>query len=56
MEIDSALSKVVGSVRKRLELLYAGKASLEVDRGTLGGCRVTLGLPLGGAVEREAEV
>jgi signal transduction histidine kinase len=46
----------LADLRKRLALLYAGKASLEVDRGTLGGCRVTLGLPLGGAVEREAEV
>jgi hypothetical protein len=36
----------LADLRKRLELLYADRASLELDRGPLGGCRVTLRLPL----------
>jgi LytS/YehU family sensor histidine kinase len=35
----------LADLRKRLELLYADRASLELDRGPLGGCRVTLRLP-----------
>jgi LytS/YehU family sensor histidine kinase len=35
----------LSDLRKRLELLYGDGASLEVDSGGLGGCRVMLRLP-----------
>jgi two-component system sensor histidine kinase AlgZ len=36
----------LNDLRRRLELLYGDEASLAVERGTLGGCRVSLCLPV----------
>jgi LytS/YehU family sensor histidine kinase len=45
----------LADLRKRLALLYGDRASLGVDRGALGGCRVTLRLPLRGVEVSERE-
>ncbi len=42
-------------LRERLGLLYGERASLGVDRGALGGYRVTLRLPLRGAEPADGE-
>ncbi len=43
----------LGDLRKRLDLLYGGRATLRVDRGELGGFRVRLALPLDAPTESE---
>ena len=37
--------RALADLRRRLALLYGDQASLEMDRGALGGCRVMLSLP-----------
>ena len=45
----------LADLRTRLNLLYGNRAALEVDSGTLGGCRVTVRLPMHAAPVAEPE-